>query len=160
MRLRCIRDAPQRKKGEDIQDGAWPSVALGSPPKTANSTVPRPLTSSYVVHDVLSGGTGTNTTNQAEGEISHQPDLLPWGAFLPVEEKGRSSSGRRRSQVGGFNESLDEEGKEARLEKEEKEKEDGQMREHAEAVGHVGGGALDDLLADLHEPSFSRQENE
>lgn len=114
------------------------------------------MTSSHVVHDVL----GMSTNIHAEEGGPHRRELLPWEAFLPVEENGGSSSGTRRSQVGGFNTPLDEEGKEGRLEKEEKQEKQRQLREHAEAVGHVGGGALDDLLADLHEPSFSRQENE
>lgn len=151
MQLRCLCHAPQRKKGDEIQDGGWP-VELGSRPKTANLTVSRPATSP---HDLLIAGASTKTENHAEGGRSHGPELLPWGAFLPVEENGGSWSGRRGAQAGDCNEPLDEGKKQ--LEKEEKE---GQLREQAEAVGHVGGGALDDLLADLHESSFSRQENE
>lgn len=129
------------------------AVEQGSPPKTASLTVSRLATSP---HDVPTGSsTINNTANHLEGEISHGAELLPWRAFLPVGENGGNWSGRRGAKVGDSNEPLDE-GKE-RLEKAEKE---GQLKEQAEAVGNVGSGALDDLLVDLHEPSFSRQENE
>lgn len=127
------------------------AVEPGSPSKTASLTVSRLATSP---HDVLAGRS-TNTANRVEGEISHEAELLPWGAFLPVGENAGNWPGRRGAKVGDANEPL-EEGNE-RLEKAEKE---GQLKEQAEAVGNAGSGALDDLLVDLHEPSFSRQENE
>lgn len=123
---------------------------------TKNSSEPDSLTVSRLAtssHDVLAGSS-TQTANHTEGGRSRGRELLPWGVFLPVEENGGSWSGRRGT-AGDFNEPLDE-GKK-RLENVDKE---GQLKEQAEAVGHVGGGALDDLLADLHEPSFSRQDNE
>ena len=127
------------------------AVKQGPPAKTASLTVSRLATSP---HDVLAG-TDTKTANHAEGGISHGVELLPWEAFLPVGENGGSWSERRGAKDGDVNELLDE-GKKRQEKVEKKE----QLKEQAEAVGRVGSGALDDLLTDLHEPSFSRQENE
>lgn len=127
------------------------AVEQKSPPRATSLTISRLATSP---HDVLAGSS-TTTANHAEGGISHGVELLPWEAFLPVGENGGSWSKRRGAKAGDFNGLLDEGMK--RLQKVAKEE---QLKKQAEAVGHVGSGALDDLLADLHEPSFSRQENE
>ncbi|CAN0146308.1 unnamed protein product, partial [Ectocarpus fasciculatus] len=68
---------------------------------------------------------------------------------------GNEWSDTREPNKNDFKELLDE-GKK-RLEQAEQEQ---QLRERAEVVGAMGGLALEDLLADLREPSFSRQQNE
>lgn len=86
-----------------------------------------------------------------------QRKLLPWEAFLPTggQQMGNEWSDTREPNKNDFKELLDE-GKK-RLEQAEHEQ---QLRERAEVVGAMGGLALEDLLADLREPSFSRQQNE
>lgn len=83
--------------------------------------------------------------------------LLPWEAFLPNggQDLGNEWSDTREPNKNDFKELLHE-GKK-RLEQAEQEQ---QLRERAEVVGAMGGMALEDLLADLREPSFSRQQNE
>ncbi|CAM9827882.1 unnamed protein product [Ectocarpus sp. 6 AP-2014] len=68
---------------------------------------------------------------------------------------GNEWSDTREPNKNDFKELLDE-GKK-RLEQAEQEQ---QLRERAEVVGAMGALALEDLLADLREPSFSRQQNE
>lgn len=95
--------------------------------------------------------------------VHHLPDpapqrkLLPWETFLPTggQDLGNEWSDTREPNKNDFKELLDE-GKK-RLEQAEQEQ---QLRERAEVVGAMGGLALEDLLADLREPSFSRQQNE
>lgn len=94
---------------------------------------------------------------------SPQRTILPWEAFLP---SGHDSgiNGRRPdlhhhhhhcSKGTDFKDLLSE-GKK-RLEKAGQEQ---QLRERAEVVGAMGGCELEDLLADLGEPTFSSRQNE
>lgn len=95
-------------------------------------------------------------TDITEGELDARRASLPWEHFLPIETHATSQS--RIGACGGasdFDELL-EEGKK-RLENAEREE---LLRERAEIVGHMGGGALDDLLVDIREPTFSRPQNE
>lgn len=101
-----------------------------------------------------------NSTKHAKRGDSPQHTTLPWEAFLPT----RRDSGTRcrpdlynhhRSNNTDFKDLLSE-GKK-RLEKAGQEK---QLRALAEVVGGMAGCELEDLLADLCEPSFSRRQNE
>ena len=93
---------------------------------------------------------------------SPQRTILPWEAFLPSEHGAGTNCcrpsdmhHRNGSKNTDFKELLSE-GKK-RLEKAGQEQ---QLRERAEVVGAMGGCELEDLLADLCEPSFSRRQNE
>jgi len=96
----------------------------------------------------------------AKGDVSPPRAILPWEGFLPCTEDTKSKDRlelRRsiKSSKVDFKELLDE-GKK-RLEKAGQEQ---QLRERAEVVGGLGDSELEDLLADLCEPSFSRRQNE
>lgn len=104
-------------------------------------------------------GTHQNPQHPKRGD-SPQRTILPWEAFLPSRHDS-GDNGRldlhhyHRSKNTDFKELLNE-GKK-RLEKAGQEQ---QLRERAEVVGGMGGCELEDLLADLCEPSFSRRQNE
>lgn len=89
---------------------------------------------------------------------SPQRTMFPWEAFLHTRQdsgtNGRSDVHHHNSKTTDFKELLNE-GKK-RLEKAGQEQ---QLRERAQVVGTMGGYELEDLLADLCEPSFSRQQN-
>lgn len=84
--------------------------------------------------------------------ISPAKQTPPWHEFLGKVVATSCSPQHGQSH---FSELLDE-GKK-RLEKARKE---GSLRARAEVVGHAGDNLLDDLLSDLREPNFSRQQNE
>lgn len=85
--------------------------------------------------------------------------IVPWEAFLPAKHdsrtNGRPDVYHHSLKNADFKELLNE-GKK-RLEKAGQEQ---QLRERAQVVGTMGGCELEDLLADLCEPSFSRRQNE
>lgn len=98
--------------------------------------------------------------NVAKSDVSSPRTILPWEGFLPCSEevgnKDRLELHRSvKSSKVDFKELLDE-GKK-RLEKAGQEQ---QLRERAEVVSGLGNHELEDLLADLCEPSFSRRQNE
>ncbi len=98
--------------------------------------------------------------NTAKSEVSSPRTILPWEGFLPSREDAGNKDRRElrrciKSSRVDFKELLDE-GKK-RLEKAGQEQ---QLRERAEVVGRHASNELDDLLADLSEPSFSRRQNE
>lgn len=99
----------------------------------------------------------TKEINDSLEKITRAPlKDFPWGDFLPIGKVAASRPGAQRvSKASGFNELLDE-GKK-RLEKAEKEE---MLRQRADVVGKMGSEVLADLLADLREPKFSRQQNE
>lgn len=96
------------------------------------------------------------TTSKSAGEGGPKRfGLLPWQEFLPTSRKVTNRSETLGPEGGNFDELLDKDKK--RLGNAEME---GNMRERAEVVGKMGSRALHNLLADLREPSFSRQQNE
>lgn len=97
-----------------------------------------------------------NHANQ--NKFPQQSNLLLWEAFLPGGEKDSEKNiwpQRQGPRKPSFQELLDEEKK--RLEKVEQGQE---LRKRGEVLGAMGEWELEDLLADLCEPSFSRRQNE
>lgn len=99
----------------------------------------------------------SSTFHQEPEEVLRAKQRHPWNIFLPpAETNGWTADSPRHGPAGtDFSQVLNE-GKQ-RL---EKARQEGSLRERAEIVGHAGDGLLDDLLADLREPSSSRQQNE
>lgn len=92
---------------------------------------------------------------------SPQRTILPWEAFLPTGHDSGSNgwpdlNHYHHSSKGTDFKELVSEGKK-RLEKAGREQ---QLRERAKEMGAMGGCELEELLADLCEPSFSRRQNE
>lgn len=107
---------------------------------------------------VVPESTAPYTHTMHRKKSQQQSDLLPWEAFLPAggqDSENNKWPERRGTKEADFKELLDE-GKK-RLEKAGQEQ---QLRERAEVVGGMGECELEDLLADLCEPSFSRRQNE
>lgn len=98
----------------------------------------------------------SSTFRQEPKEVLRAKQRRPWNIFLPPETAGWTTDSPHHGPGGTDFSQVLSEGKQ-RLEKARKE---GSLRERAEVVGHVGDGLLDDLLADLREPSFSRHQNE
>lgn len=103
---------------------------------------------------------GTCNTLPTKRGDSPRRATLPWEAFLPIgHDSGTNCQPdlhhHHRSNKTDFKELLSE-GKK-RLKKAGHEQ---QLRERAEVVGGMGGYELEDLLADLCEPTFSRRQNE
>lgn len=161
--FRCVRNDTQHHQIVGSKNDERWHIALQCPPTPVTSNnVPGPAATSS-----LEETTTTYTINSLEhdveiaeitdGEVdARRRESLPWEQFLPIETHARRQS--RIGACGGasdFDELL-EEGKK-RLENAEREE---LLRERAEAVGHMGGGALADLLVDLREPTFSRRQNE
>lgn len=175
-----------REVASGDNDSCWNQVALVRPP-CANATTPIDSAGAVVANakmqspetPVLQGEAITYTCHKAAAGVDQRQtdkrqtrpprtantEPLPWETFLPVtlnnnvashgpvESHKLSTNGAAGG--GDFNDLL-EEGKK-RLERAGNEE---RMRQRAEIVGHMGDGALADLLADLREPSFSRRQNE
>lgn len=150
MRLRCVRDAHQTRRGEDSRQQAATSTWDAHQPSVNENVVDRAKSSNYLL-----AVDDTEITRQTKGGRILRRDALPWEAFLSLRGNAAKWSGPRRSKAGDFKELLDE-GKK-RLERAEEEE---LLRQRAQLIGGTGSGALDDLLADLREPTFSRWKNE
>lgn len=130
-------------------------VRVKNVPVSAATPSPVQATTTYTTTE--SAVRDVETAEIADGELGAlRRETLPWGHFLPIEKNATTQSRIRAPGRGSDFSELLEEGKK-RLEHAEK---DELLRGRAEVVGRMGGGALDDVLIDLHEPTFSRRQNE